>query len=268
MYDINFLVYAWDNKNATLYQSFMIPYAFFALHTHPNCHVELLVDNCCNFEKTYHDDIEKLREYNDNFLIREPTFRRNRHPPHTMRFFEKPTVPSTYTYITDVDIMFLDDVLLSKYKENWPQGLPYNNMLRTEGSVRLTGVHMVKTEEYFTPALVESQKKHYALDHAENDEVTLGQMCAEVFGLPPFSHRFRPIYGIHFSPCRRNKANWQNFGLRTPRAYYDKFMEIAQHHKVLFKLGSFQELGRQLFLEFEVVEPDGTRSDPPHEPFV
>ena len=262
MYDVNFMVYAWDPPGTTLYSSFLIPYAFFVLHTHKNSHVDLLVSDVTAFKKLFHEEIAELQKYNTSFMIREPRFGRNRHPPNTMRFFEKPSVPATYTYITDVDIMFLDDTLLSSYKDNWPQGLPYNNMLRSTDSVRLTGVHMVKTEEYFTQALDESQKKHYELDHDENDEVTLGHMCAEAHGLPSYDHRFRPIHGIHFSPCRRNKENWQNMGLRTTRAYYDKFMEIAQHHNDFFGLSTLQELVRQLVEEFDVVEPDGTISSP------
>ena len=44
-------------------------------------------------------------------MIREPQHEINNHIPNTYRFFEIPTVDSEYTYISDIDIMFLEDIL-------------------------------------------------------------------------------------------------------------------------------------------------------------
>jgi hypothetical protein len=187
-----------------------------------------------------------LEQINKNFLIREPTYPRNKHIPNTYRFFEKPHVDSVYTYIADIDIMFLGNDMVHQYESHWPNNLPYNNMLRIENNFRLTGVHMVKTKEYFTDQLIKCQQKYYhgAID---SDENILGKMCSEVFGLPDFSHRFRPIYGIHFSPSRG--AN-KRIELYVYRNYYNQFMEIKGKYKELFELEIFKKLVKQLEEEF------------------
>jgi hypothetical protein len=104
--------------------------------------------------------------------------------------------------------MFLESNIVNKYKSFWPDNLPYNNIQRQENNVRLTGVHMVKTDKYYTRKFKEVQEKTYKKDRNENDEVILGKMCKEVFGLPSFNHRMRPIYGIHFSPNRGKIKEW------------------------------------------------------------
>ena len=180
-------------------------------------------------------------------MIREPEIKHNRHIPNTYRFFEKPVIDSTYTYITDIDIMFLEDNIVNKYKSFWPSGLPYNNILRYKDSVRLTGIHMIKTKEYFTKEFINVQKKRYENDSNENDEVVLGQMCKKVFGLPDFSHRVRPIYGIHFSP---NRGNNKSMELVTSKIYYNKYLDIRSKYPEIFEFEVFKNLTNQLENEF------------------
>jgi hypothetical protein len=249
MYNINFLASAYDdNKNYT-YSNFLIPFAFFALLTNKNSHVELIVENINDFNKKYKNEINMLMKFNNNFLIRCPTFKRNKHIPNTYRFFEKPHVDSEYTYISDIDIMFLETEIVDKYKLFWPDNLPYNNILRLEDSVRLTGVHMIRTKDYFTEEFIKFQQKRYKNDSNENDEVVLGEMCKKVFGLPDFSHRVRPIYGIHFSP---NRGINKKMELGTTQEYYDKYMEIKSKYPEIFDLKIFKNLTNQLENEFIV----------------
>lgn len=247
MYNINFIAYAYDKPNSQIYQSFLIPFAFFALLTNKNSHVELIVENINDFNKKYKNEINMLMKFNNNFLIRCPTFKRNKHIPNTYRFFEKPHVDSEYTYIADVDIMFLESDIVNKYKSFWPSGLPYNNILRYKNSVRLTGVHMIRTKEYFIKDFINFQKKRYENDSNENDEIVLGQMCQKVFGLPNFSHRMRPIYGIHFSP---NRGKNKKMELVICKNYYDKYMSIKSKYPKLFEFGIFKKLTSQLENEF------------------
>ena len=63
----------------------------------------------------------------------------------------------------------------------------------------LTGLHMVKTEDYYTEKLIKSQKKWYNIDYWLLDEIIISNICKEVFGLPTLDYQHRPILGIHFS---------------------------------------------------------------------
>ena len=173
MYDINFIASAYDKPQKQTYSSFLIPFAFFALLKNVNSHVEIIVENVNDFKKKFSLELIALEKFNNNFLIRTPGFKKNRHIPNSYRFFEIPTVKAEYTYIADIDIMFLETDIVDKYKSFWPQGLPYNNILRKKDSVRLTGVHMIKTEEYFTKEFIQIQQKQYLLDNNTNDEVVL-----------------------------------------------------------------------------------------------
>lgn len=248
MYYINFIAYAYDKPHSDTYQSFLIPFTFFALRTEPNSHVEIIIDNVPSFTKKYEKELSILRTIHTHFLIREPSHKYNQHMPNTYRFFEKPHVSSTYTYILDIDIMLLDHDILNKYLQSWPPNLPYNNMLRYPNTSQITGVHMVKNDQYFTHAFTQCQLKYYH-GPCENDEIILGKMCSETFGLPDFSHRFRPIYGIHFSP---NRGNNKIMRLTTSRTYYNKFMDIAKQYPILFQFNIFNKLVLQLHQDFHI----------------
>lgn len=200
MYDINFLVFVDDKDNSYKYQSFVVPYIFFALQTNENSHVEVIIPKKDEFCKKYKRDLELLKEINDNYILREPTFTINKHILNTYRFFETPKVKAKYTYITDIDIMFMEEVLPS-YLCTWPTDLVYHNIVRSN-TCRLTGVHMVLSEKYYTNKFISYQKKLYNENVAENDEVILYKMCKEIHGLPKPNFSYRPIFGIHFSPNR------------------------------------------------------------------
>jgi hypothetical protein len=246
MYHINFIASAYDKPNINTYQSFLIPFTFFALQTDPNSHVEIIVEDVLAFKDKYNKELVLMQQINKNFLIREPTYPRNKHTPNTYRFFEKPHVDSLYTYIADVDIMFLKNDIVSKYLESWPKNLPYNNKIRLNAPSRLTGIHMVKTKDYYTDQLYECQKQYYH-GRIENDELILQKMCKEIFGLPELRHQFRPIYGIHFSP---NRGPNKCMKLQTSKLYYNKFIELKEKYKDLFEFEIFQKLVRQLHEDF------------------
>lgn len=247
MYQLNFIAYAYDKKGH-VYESFLIPFAFFALIHNPNSHVEIIVLDVKKFTVTFCNEIKQLREINNNFVIRKATVAPNNNLPNTYRFFEIPTIQAEYTYIADIDIMFMNDIL-PKYLENWPGDLCYNNMLRFKGKDRLTGVHLAVTNKYYTPQLKAQQRKYHAANKNTNDEVILAKMCKEVHGLPPFSHRFRPIYGIHFSP---NRGKGKRMQLTTKKAYVDRFDNLKTEYPVMFNFTCFKNLERQLRTQFNI----------------
>jgi hypothetical protein len=259
MYKINFIAYAIDLKNDGLYEDFLIPFTFFSLLFNENSHVEIIVLDPDNFKKKYKKEINTIIKINDNFLIRKPQYKLNKHIPNTYRFFEVPTVQSKYTYISDIDIMYLEN-LLPKYLDNWPivnselpsvspSFLPYNNILRTKENCRLTGVTMVKNDIYYTDKFIECQKKYYNMNVNLNDELLLGKMCNEIHGLPDFNFRYRPIYGIHFSP---NRGISKKMALQTNKLYYNTFLNIAKKYQDVFKYDIFNNLLNKLINEFEI----------------
>jgi hypothetical protein len=259
MFDLNFIAYAIDLKDSDLYEDFLIPFTFFSLLFNKNSHVEIIVLNPDKFKKKYSKSIASIKEINNNFLIRKPQYKLNNHIPNTYRFFEIPTVQSKYTYISDIDIMYLEDIL-DKYLNTWPSGLrvnsitpsylPYHNILRTEQSCKITGVMMVKNDIYYTNEFIKCQKKYYNNNLAINDELLLGMMCKEIHGLPDYSFRYRPIFGVHFSP---NRGKDKTMALKTRKLYYDTVLNIANKYQDLFKYDIFNNLLNQLKTDFIVV---------------
>ena len=254
MYDLNFLAFAIDKKGST-YEDFLIPFTFFALLHNPNSHVEIIVKNSQAFKSKYSKEILELQKINKHFLIRNMQRKLNKHIPNTYRFFEVPTVKSKYTYITDIDIMYLDN-LLPRYLNTCSQPqLPYHNVKRNSKSSRLSGVIMVDTDKYYTDAFKKCQDKHYKMNCSENDEVILGKMCQKIHGLPDNNFKYRPIFGIHFSP-NRNK-NSKVLPPKTSKLNTDRFLSIVKKYHTLFTYPIFERLVKNL-KNFKVV-PGGVK---------
>lgn len=246
MYKINFIANAIDKNNKSTYEDFLIPFTFFALINNPNSHVEIIVLNKTKFIDKYKTEIDELRKINSNFLIRNLTYKLNKNIPNTYRFLETPVVNAEYTYIADVDIMFIENII-EQYTKNWPLNLCYNNIIRYKNIDRLTGVHMVKTSSYYTTEFKKIQNIYYNNNINENDEIILGKMCKSIHGLPDFSHRFRPVLGIHFSP---NRGKNKTMELKTSKKYYDIFCSIKEKYNDMFKFNIFSNLEKQLLNEF------------------
>ena len=242
MYKINFIANAIGDK----YERFLIPFTFFALLTNDNSHVEIIVVNSKKFKEKYKKELLELNKINKNYLIINIQFKINKHIKNTYRFFEIPKIKAKYTYIVDVDIMFMENVL-DKYETNWPDKLIYNNIIRYENVDRLTGVHMVITDKYYKKKFIFCQKKYYLKNYNENDEVVLCKMCKEIHGLPDFNHRYRPILGIHFSPNRGPK---KKMNLRTYKPYYDIFYSLKDKYPKMFAFEIFMDLTNSLENDF------------------
>ena len=247
MFEINFIAYAIDKKNDGLYEDFLIPFTFFSLLFHKNSHVEIIVLDPETFKKKYSKEILSIKKINDNFLIRKPQHKLNNHIPNTYRFFEAPTVQSNYTYISDIDITYLENILPT-YLKTWPQNLPYHNIIRP-GSIRLSGVMMVESKKYYTDEFKECQKKYYDINLNVNDEEILYKMCKDVHGLPDNSLNYRPILGIHFSP---NRGKNKKMALKTFKKWTNTFFNEANKYQDLFKYDIFNNLLNKLKNEFEI----------------
>ena len=182
-------------------------------------------------------------------VIQIINYKINNHIPNTYRFFEVPTIQSKYTYISDIDVMYLEEILY-KYLDKWPPHLPYSNILRPKDNCKLTGIVMVKNDKYYTDEFKKCQKKYYDMNYNENDEIILCKMCKEIHGLPDYSFRYRPIYGIHFSP---NRGKGKIMNLKTNKRYKNTFLNTQKKYQDLFKYRIFNNLLNKLNNDFIIV---------------
>jgi len=248
-YELVFLACAIDTAE-TCYEDFIVPFTFFALlHNKKSC-VEIVVQSPMAFLGKYGKALARVGKIcGRHFLVRRFTHdvRKRRHMLGTYRFLEEPLIKGTYTYIMDIDVMLLEPVV-GPYLKNWPDAsLPYNNRIRPGGH-SLTGVHFTKTATYFTPSfmlLVEDWDRRGS--RIFSDEGLLFNLCREGHSLVQKTHKFRPIYGIHFSPNRST-------GNSTTRVYRESFISVAQRFPQLFKGRVFRRLMKQLQNEFIVDE--------------
>lgn len=238
-YTINFMTFA----SGEYYLDCSVPFIFFSLLSEKRAHVELIVRDVNWFNNKYQRELSAISQYNDNFLIRQPTVKCS--GDNSLRFFETPTVDSKYTYITDVDVLNLDQCV-SLYEEFWPRGLCFNNILRPTSRVKLSGIHMCKTREFYSKEYTDILR---TTDKTNNDEEILGQMCQAVHGLPPKEHNFRPILGVHFSP---NRGPGKRLPLRVISKYKNMFINVAEQYSELFKFDIFKNLLTMLH-EMEVM---------------
>jgi hypothetical protein len=245
-YDLVFIAAAIGEK----YEDFLVPCAFFALINNKNSFVEMIVSDPKNFMVTYKKEIEMMVKITGHhFKVRNYSRPLNNNPKGVYRFYEVPTVRAKYTYIIDIDIMFLDNIL-SNYLVNWPKNnKPYNNMIRVKDKTRLTGVQLVRTNDYYTPQFLKCIDKFYNMNIMRCDEAILYDMCKEVHGLVEVDFKFRPILGVHFSP---NRGPGKKMVLSTSKRYYDMFMDISKKYPELFKCKIFERLLTVLKSDFKL----------------
>lgn len=246
MFEIVFLANAIHER----YEDFLVPFTYFALSTNPNSFVEIVVESADAFERRCAASLELLRKVHSNFLIRDMDRKPNgKHTAATYRFLEVPHTEGRYTYIMDVDVMLLESIV-PHFEEMWPDNCVINNIIRPN-TERLTGMHFVRTSEYYTPSFLAEQDSMYQSPPRthENDEVVLYQMVAKCHSLPPRDFRWRPIFGIHFSP---NRGCGKAMGLKVDRKYRDAFAAHEARHPGLFSLPEFRRLSDSLRDDFAI----------------
>jgi hypothetical protein len=239
-YTINFIASA----IGIIYENMIPPYIYFALKNNKNAHVEVIVEDKDIFYDRYRDELNNITKlYGHNFLVRNFSRQITYHMLNTYRFLEVPFIKAKYTYICDVDIMLLEDIV-SPYLLNWPsKSQPYNNIVR-KNTEKITGVHFVITDEYYTDALKNNQEVLYNSPYM-NDEKVLYILCKLTFGEPDYNHSWRPILGIHFSP---NRGDNKTMYLLTSYKYRDIFLTYAK--EPIFKYKIFHNLVKSLNTDF------------------
>ena len=236
------------------YEEFLIPFALFALHSHPRGFVEMIVEDRMAFAKHYADQLRALEATTDRFGLREFSRPRNHHIPNTFRFFEQPITKATYTYVMDVDVMLLEDIV-PWFTSHFPTPEKVVNNIIRKNSMHLTGMHFVRSEVYFTPRLHALQEKYYHQrpdaqgDILTSDERVLYHIVDEYGALPPLDYQQRRIHGIHFSP---NRGPGQKMNLATSAGYRDKFIAVLDAYPEFKSFANVQRLWDMLSAEFRI----------------
>lgn len=206
------------------YSRFLITYALFALYHNPGSCVEMIVDSPQSFKKNHNRELQLLQhEFGENSIV---VRRKRKYIPvyngimkGFVRFQEIPRMKRAYTYIGDSDIFILENIL-PFHKEMMDRfKLPYSNIQRKNRKRCLTGLHCVRTKDYYTENLCKILKTNFL--HFKKDEKALYFVCSRTHGIVPTSDpKYRPSHGFHLSPHRG----------------VGKRMKISCNHHVLSKI--------------------------------
>jgi len=232
--DIVFLAIAYGEP----YENLLCAYAGCVFESVANSAVEMIVRDPEAFRKRFETPLFILEKaYPRKILIRAQSFP-ERVISNSVRFYEVPQMKAPYTYIGDVDIFITDPHLLSTHKAIMAAtGLPYSNRIRGSG-VKLTGLHCVRTDDYYTDELKAAQERcRKSRPLSTMDEVVLFEMCKEVFGLTP--NQSRPIHGVHVS-FRRKFNEIRSASFRT-------FVDLIRDSELLRSLASACPITRDAF---------------------
>jgi hypothetical protein len=209
-----------DNRHK--YQEYIVPFIASALFHNRNSSVEILLENHDAYSEKHEASLNILEShFAQRFLLREiPDHLRNI-LPNSIRFLTKPQLKADLTYIGDIDILILDSNIADWHMNYMEKNdMPYSNNLRKGGHPMLTGLHCVRTEEYYSKIdesymkiIVESIKRQ-GLEYKHYDEKLLYTMAQHRIGLLPkdvYSYKTRPVHGIHMSPNREplGQPGWE-----------------------------------------------------------
>lgn len=176
------------------YVEFAPLFAASVLWSNPEAQVEIVIPEGCPVP----DMLPVITRWPDRLVMRKHPWLQSEEMANygTYRWLIEPMLRSKYLYISDIDIIVLQNIMalhLGKMKE-W--GLPYSNMVRT-GTKRMTGLHFTEHDAL--------HPHRWALPTANirsrnDEEVLFDIVTGHGHALPP--EQYRPVPGIHISPNR------------------------------------------------------------------
>lgn len=156
--------------------------------------------------------------------------------PNTVRFIVPPEIITDYVYISDIDIITLDENILDIHIKNMnDNNLKYSNIVRQstnpESLKRLSGLHFTPYENYYPIP------NHFDLcesGYLNHDEAFLYEIIKKRY--PEFNYdlTFRPVHGIHVSP-NREPTGEMNWGMNRWGKEWEifrktnEFLEVEKH---------------------------------------
>lgn len=187
------------------YEQFVSPYITSTQLSYPGSTVEILVNDSAEFIRNNAAQVDGLRQHFDGcFWINTIPHQLRCLYPGAVRFVTQPlNMPMPeILYIGDVDILISTaSPKIDKHVDYMNTlGLPYSNVIRG-GVPRLTGLHVVRTADYFeklTPTVLAEAAIRL---RKATDERLLYRLMNDNFGVPKVGVP-RPLHGIHMSPSR------------------------------------------------------------------
>lgn len=125
--------------------------------------------------------------------------------PNIIRFIETPTIKNKYVYISDIDIITLQENFTSLHINDMNiNDLNYSNIVRKNTSdKRLTGLHFSKWDNYYP---IPDFSDLFLEKYYNSDEVFLYNLVNKKNKICE-NNTYRPVHGIHVSPNRNPKGN-------------------------------------------------------------
>ena len=195
--------------------------------SNPGAMVEVVLTNPRSFEANNAKALDAIERHFGkcwHFQRWQPDEMRS----ETKRFVTNPEKLREFVYITDIDIILLEDIATPHLAHMKKTGLPYSNVLRP-GGISLSGLHFTKADAFYPVIPVKDLPLTESLTA---DETTLCDMVkAKGLALPSPDDVFRPVPGYHLSLNRSplggdNQINWS--GLDNP-AFLASFDAMVQH---------------------------------------
>ena len=187
------------------YEDFLPLYIYFANKYNENSSFEFLVKNLKedflslinNFSNQFGIKNVLLRNFNNEFF-----------DANQYRFIDEPTIKCEYTYIGDVDIFIKENILpfhISKMNEH---NTIYDNCIRPDQRKKLTGLHFIKTEEWYkqTKNVRHEFISLYSDKKCKINNEELLKLIADKSKVKLFDNgKFfpRPLHGVHISLKRK-----------------------------------------------------------------
>ena len=180
------------------YVHFIRPFVYFAEISNPGCQFIFFVEDP--------DDPTLLRK---SSIIYHKTSS-NVHPKVNRWLPNIPIKEMTkYTYICDVDILHTEEVM--PFHVERLKGKTFDNVERTDGMKRLTGLHFVRTKPWYKDTREARKLKNFTKEDLQlkslRDEQILYRITKATYPDIEFEQGLenRPIHGIH---CSIGRKNW------------------------------------------------------------
>ncbi len=201
--------------DSTQHQQFVIPFIASALITHPNASCEVRVPNPPQFFATFAKEFDSLIPIfkGRNFYVgpwpnelNTAKFKDQSSPGALVRFLCLPYIKRhSCTYISDIDMLFINDILPGHKAIMESTGFPYTNIIRPN-TKRMTGCMMVKSKEYYDAVapvieryLSAPESIYYPISKDEELLYRLIEESSLPLPDPTWSDLYRPSSSIHTS---------------------------------------------------------------------